>query len=407
MTDQPAAPPARSGASRFYVPQLDGLRFTAFLLVFLHHGPRLSHLFDPGSLPRVVLAFFEARGWFGVDLFLVLSAFLITSLLLIEHEKYGSISLRGFYLRRVLRIWPLYYLMTLTGFFLLPWLSLFAMPFGSPEHTQLLKDHLLPYLTLFGNYSSGAHSYPRVGTLGHLWTVTLEEQFYLVWPLVFGLLLRRRRRVLWVMLPTVLVGTVAYRLHLIGKLPHPYIWTNTLARLDPLLLGIALAVWRRQHPAAPGWIVPSCKFLLGCAALAAIALGPPIETQSRHIAWQFLATATGCGLILDAILSPAGNPLARTFAWRPLVWLGKLTYGLYVYHILGLSFGQEWVAFLQGRGIVTSATAAISLRWLFSLLITVALAAESYRLFESFFLGLKDRFSRIHSRPVDGTTAKG
>jgi len=82
-------------AGRFYVPQLDGLRFLAFLLVFIHHGPRMSVLFPVRSAGRASLTFLQNWGWCGVDLFLVLSAYLITSLLLIEHEKYRAISLRG------------------------------------------------------------------------------------------------------------------------------------------------------------------------------------------------------------------------------------------------------------------------------------------------------------------------
>ena len=113
---------------RFYVPQLDGLRFVAFLLVFVHHGPHLSALFAAVPFIARALEFLEHFGWFGVDLFLVLSAYLITSLLLIEYARHHDISLRGFYLRRILRIWPLYYLMTCIGFFLLPWLGVFASP---------------------------------------------------------------------------------------------------------------------------------------------------------------------------------------------------------------------------------------------------------------------------------------
>ena len=83
------------------------------------------------------------------------------------------------------------------------------------------------------------------------------------------------------------------------------------------------------------------------------------------------------------------------------MWLGKLTYGLYVYHVLGLAIGQDVVAFLQGRRIITSISATLAWQSILSLLITIGLAAESYRLFESFFLRLKDRWSRIKSRPVE------
>jgi peptidoglycan/LPS O-acetylase OafA/YrhL len=387
-------------AGRFYVPQLDGLRFFAFLLVFFYHGPRMSVLFPAQSAGRVGLTFLQDWGWCGVDLFLVLSAYLITSLLLIEHEKYHAISLRGFYLRRILRIWPLYYLMATIGFFLMPWLGLFAEPLNSASHAKLMKDHFLAYYTLFGNYSSGAHGYPPVWTLAHLWTVTLEEQFYIVWPLILSLMLRLRRAALWALIPALLVGTICLRLHYVGHSRHPFIWTNTLTRLDPLLMGIALALWRRTHPPRPGWLIPILKLALGVGAVVSISWAPPIETQSRNIAWQFLATAAGFALILDAVLPLGRNPLSWFLSRRPLVWLGKLTYGLYVYHILGLQFGGLLVAPLQRHHWVKTEAAVLGSHALISFALTVAVAALSYRFFESFFLRMKDKLSRVKSRPV-------
>jgi peptidoglycan/LPS O-acetylase OafA/YrhL len=350
---------------------------------------------------HAIFDFLESFGWCGVDLFLVLSAYLITSLLLIEYQRHHSISLRGFYLRRILRIWPLYYLMTSIGFFMLPWLAIFAFPFHSPQHAELMKNHFVAYCTLFGNYSSGAHGYPTVDTLSHLWTVTLEEQFYIVWPLTLSLLLRIRTGAVWIVLPVLLVGTVTFRMHLIGHAPHPYIWTNTLARLDPLLVGIAVAIWRQTHPARPGWLIPTIKLVVGVLAVSAISFGPPIQTQSRNIGWQFLATAGGFGLILDSTLSLARNPFARLLSQRPLVWLGKLTYGLYVYHVLGLQMGGELVHFLQRHKITTTVAWSTILGSTVSLALTIAIAAFSYRFFESFFLRLKERFSRVKSRPVE------
>jgi len=373
----------------------------AFLLVFVHHGPRLSALFAPGSVLNKGLRFIEERGWFGVDLFLVLSAFLITSLLLIEYDRHHNISLRGFYMRRILRIWPLYYLMCAIGFFLLPWLSYAADPLSSPVHATLMKVYFIPYVTLFGNFACGAHSYPPVGTLAHLWTVTLEEQFYIGWPLILSLTLRTRRFVLWLLLSVLLVGTLLLRFRLTGRTTHPYIWTNTLARLDPLVIGIAIAVWRHTREARAGWLVPLIKLLAGGFMVCTIAYAPPIETQSRHVVWIFLATATGFGLILDAILSREQNPIAWILSRRPLVWLGKLTYGLYVYHILGLTLATEFVMFLQGRKIVTTPAGVAQNRWVFGLIFTIVIAAESYRIFESFFLRMKDRFARVKSRPVE------
>lgn len=398
----PVATPREGSPPRFYVPQLDGLRFVAFLLVFLHHAPRLSGFLPQGSAARFALRFAEENGWLGVDLFLVLSAFLITSLLLREHAQYAGISLRRFYLRRVLRIWPLYYLMIALGFFVLPWLSLFAFPFGSPEHVRLMKNHLLPFVTLFGNLSSGLHGYATVATLGHLWTITLEEQFYVVWPVVLVLLLRVRLSARWrfLALASLLIGTLAVRLSLRGLFPHPFVWTNTLARLDPLLVGIALALWRHAHPARAGWAASGIRVVLGILAVASIAWGPRIETQSPHIAWQFLATAAGFGLILDAVLSSGRNPFSWLLSRRALVWLGRLTYGLYVYHVLALQIGRAGVSLLHSHQIADGPVATALLGLVASLLITIAIAAVSYRLFESYFLRLKDRFSRVESTPI-------
>jgi peptidoglycan/LPS O-acetylase OafA/YrhL len=390
---------------RFYLPQLDGLRFMAFLLVFVHHAPRMSGLFRRGSMVGATIAFVETFGWCGVDLFLVLSAYLITSLLLIEHQRYRSISLREFYIRRILRIWPLYYLMIGVGFFILPALSIFAPPLGSPEYARLMKDHFVAYSVLFGNYSVGAHGYPSARTLAHMWTVTLEEQFYIVWPLTLSLMLRCRRTALWMVLAALLAGTLVLRMSLVGRAPHPYIWTNTLTRLDPLLFGIAIALWRRDHPPQAGWMGPIVKLTLGLAAIAAVSLGPPIETQSRNIAWQLLATAGGFALILDAALPLGRNPLSWFLSRKPMMWLGKLTYGLYVYHVLALQLGGRLVDWLEHNHIVKANALALPLRSIASFLLTVAVAAASYRFFESFFLRLKERVTRVKSRPIETTSS--
>jgi peptidoglycan/LPS O-acetylase OafA/YrhL len=403
MTSTPVTSPAvfsTTSKVRFYVPQLDGLRFFAFLLVFFHHMNGMGEVFGRNTIGGRIFGFIELWGWCGVDLFLVLSAYLITTLLLIEHEREGAISLRGFYLRRILRIWPLYYLMCLVGFLILPWFGLFAPVIGSPQHSQLIKTHLLPYLTLFGNFSSGSHWYPMVWTLAHLWTVTLEEQFYIVWPLILIFSLHFLGRKIWVLLLLLLLGTIGLRLYFRGHTSHPFIWTHTLSRLDPLLMGIALALWRKSHPLHPGWLVPVIKFTLGIVTVWLVSMGPVIETQSSAVVWQFFATALGFVLILDAILSSNRNPLAWIFSGRPLVWLGKLTYGLYVYHILGIQFGSLLSDWVRPQRWIKSHEGVIVLRLSIAFALTVLIAAISYRFFESFFLRLKDKFSSVKSRPV-------
>ena len=129
-----------------YLPELDVIRAVAFLWVFAFHAIQLPGLRIPVPLQfssGVVLKIGAVAAWqagrFGVDLFFTLSAFLITSLLLAEHERRGRIDVGQFYVRRILRIWPLYYLMILVGFVLLPAASTYAEPWGSPGHAQLMQ----------------------------------------------------------------------------------------------------------------------------------------------------------------------------------------------------------------------------------------------------------------------------
>lgn len=405
---RPAAPetpegPPDPGARppRFYLPQLDGLRFFAFLLVFIHHAPRTSGLFGRGSGIRSTVHFIEVFGWCGVDLFLVLSAFLITTLLLIEHERRGRISVSGFYVRRMLRIWPLYYLMLLIGFFALPAAGLFAPPLGSPAYAKLLNRYLLAYLTLFSNYSVGAWGYPSVATLSHLWTVALEEQFYIVWPALLIILLRfKRASVVWATLAALLVLTITVRFQLLATSRNPAIWTNTLSRLDPLILGVGLAFWRRRHAARAAWPTTVLQVLLGVTLVASIGRAPAVQLQLPDVLWQYLATAAGFTLILDAALSASPNPFAWLLSRRPLVWLGKISYGLYIYHLLGFNVSLLLLQEVQRRFGVRSPAEALTMRIGIALSLTSGTSALSYRFFESYFLKLKERFSRVRSGPV-------
>ncbi len=139
----------------WYVPQLDGLRFWAFVFVFIYHLPPATLALKQFPILSAVVAALKSYGWVGVDLYLVLSAFLITTLLIYEREREGRISLNDFYLRRTLRIWPLYYFMLLLGFVVFPAMGLFQAGFESEKYLGMVRTHLVPHLTFLGNYSVG------------------------------------------------------------------------------------------------------------------------------------------------------------------------------------------------------------------------------------------------------------
>jgi peptidoglycan/LPS O-acetylase OafA/YrhL len=401
-------PAARTSApvirqdQRLYLPQLDGVRFLAFFLVFLHHlGP--GDVFRAWSRPFSAFAKqLAAVGWVGVDVFLTLSGFLIALLLLREMDATGTIRIRHFYARRVLRLWPLYYLVLVLGFFVMPMALKMAW---TPAHFKLLGEHLFPYATLFSNVSSamlpgsfGPMS-PAGDSLGPLWTIALEEQFYLVFPLIVlaaGPVIKLRA-VLGCAL-VVIAFASATRLYLVAiGAPYPVVWLSTVAHLDPIILGIVGAViWHRHRERVLQLRLFGADLLLAIGLFWLVMASPPVAT-TRHYAWQILAAGISALLLIGAVLRH--RPLADVFGWRPFVWLGRISYGLYMFHILGRQVYQFYIAPYLPLDILQG-----PFRWLtdFSLvlLLTVVLAAVSYYGYERYFLRLKERFTVVRSRPA-------
>src|SRR5215471_4337780 len=136
-----AKTPTTEPGERIYFPELDGLRFIAFLMVFLFHGG-LTEGMVRQAIGRTAARALRENGGYGVQLFFILSGYLITTLLLREEARYGRVALRAFWIRRILRIWPLYYLLILIGFFVIPGLD---GQLGTTGHRELLRAHLLPF----------------------------------------------------------------------------------------------------------------------------------------------------------------------------------------------------------------------------------------------------------------------
>jgi len=354
----------------FHHPELDSLRFFAFLLVFVHHAipDRLSAFASLGWLAPWGLAAVRA-GAFGVDLFFCLSAYLITELLLREKEKLRQIDVRAFYLRRILRIWPLYYGALVVAVFI-----------PSPG---LPAKYAGAFALLAGNWSVAAWGYPS-SWVTPLWSVSIEEQFYLVWPLVVSRLDERRLKTVAVGL---LVTATLTRLALAAlNVRHPAVWTDTLARLDPIAIGALIALTLRGE--SPQLSRSTRLGLLGLApvALIVVALVFGLDGWTSLVTYPLVAL-TSLGLILATLGGGAALPMLRLPA---LQYLGRISYGLYVFHRLALDLSRIAV----GRGFPYG-----WLRPFVALAMTMAIAALSYRWLEFPFLRLKQRFTRVQSRP--------
>ena len=370
-----------AGKKSFYRPELDVLRFFAFLAVFLFHFNRPVELFVQHGIPRAIAVAATSlieSGVFGVDLFFVLSAYLITELLLREKDVCGALDVRGFYLRRILRIWPLYFF----------YIGLALIPALNPNHAFTWRD-AAAYLLLAGNWSVVAWGWPLHSIIGPLWTVSIEEQFYLMWPPIVHNLSRNSLASAAIAMLVVSNATRIAMIALHGGMNS--VWCNTLTRLDPIAAGILVAAVLRGGIPTFDLGTRFGMLVAGTIPLALVANYWKIHEPER-LEWiptlvGFPVVAVSCTIIMLAVL---GVPLRMP---RSLLYLGKISYGLYVYHALGNVLSDMLIPvhtdFLQ-----------LAFRPVSALAITMLLASVSYAVLEMPFLKLKRRFAHIESRPV-------
>ena len=361
----------------FYHPELDVLRFLAFLGVFLHHAlPRDVELYFKNGFPPAasqwILTAKEA-GAYGVDLFFVLSAYLITELLLREHAQRGSFSISAFYVRRALRIWPLYFTFLA--------LTIFVVPRIVPED-QFGTIYIVSFLLFFGNWVCGANGLPH-SVASPLWSISVEEQFYLAWPPLLRVVGIDRIKHLAIGMLVVALSTRA--LLAAYAVEHPAVWCNTVARLDSIALGAILAVALRGR--APQMKSVGRVLLAGASLAMFLLVAKFLHQAGPTSVITYTATALASVMLLLAVLQRDAQFLRRpAFSW--LVYLGRISYGLYVVHLLALALVPKVLIVYLGIPV------GYGLRVVLSFLLTVLLAAASYRWLEQPFLRLKERFRK-------------
>jgi peptidoglycan/LPS O-acetylase OafA/YrhL len=373
---------ARGRAERFYRPELDVLRFFAFLGVFIFHAaPRTMDFYDRAAYPHwlssLLIPIFGA-GAYGVDLFFALSAYLITSLLLRERATTGALDLRGFYFRRILRIWPLY----------LAFVA-FAAAFAVLVPGQNLPmRYVVGYSLLAGNWVYVFYGLPASFAVP-LWTVSIEEQFYLAWPLA---LRKASARAMAIIAVGILVIANAWRVWLaVSAAPVERIEYNTFTRLDPIAFGILIALFGHK---LPSFTRLQRAALLCCGVVTWVAVYAFTVTSPtlKFTTWQMAVGHPFTAIASAAVLLSVLGAQRAFFRNRALLYLGKISYGLYVLH--------EFAHFCVIRLVHASTPFMVLVQSLAGLALTILLAAASYRWLESPFLRLKERFAHVQSRPV-------
>ncbi len=374
--------------------QLDGVRGLAILMVLAWHyvaglagGEAGSAVaaWGPGVAQSLGLM------WSGVDLFFVLSGFLIMGILL-DNRDAGNF-FRVFYARRACRIFPLYAVV------LLAYLALVAAGAGNDYSLRYLFDDALPtwsFATFTQNIVMGLEGHYGQRFLGCTWSLAVEEQFYLVVPVLAYLLPRRA-------LAAVLVGLVAMAPALRCAWPGMHAFVNTPFRADSLLAGALVAMLVRWEPFGS-----AVRRHLGVVygMLATLAVGAGVLTWRPEILGEFDHTwlaALFCVVVLVAHLQTSGA-WGRVLGSRALGWLGRLSYGIYLFHqiVLGFVFwrvrgGPPSLASASDAGLVAVALG-----------VTLALAVASFRWIESPFLNYGRQFQYERNRmPLDVPRPRG
>ena len=351
---------------RLYWPQLDGLRFLAAMLVILHHAPL------PPGIPKIL----GAIGWMGVDLFLVLSAYLLARMLREEVETTNEIRLSKYFARRVLRIWPLFWGIVTAAL---------CLTIYTGEVNGQMLGLWLSHITFFNNFLGFDAYLPYTG---HLWTISLEEQFYLAIPFVLPILMRQSTRRIVVLLILALSFLILTRVAcVLMGLSQASIWMTPL-RGDAFILGIgfALGAFDRLYHSVSGNSLFVSGFLL---LFGAHLLGSP-GLMTWKTVLLYTVTDTACLLMLMGCMK--GTLVNSIFCTRPVRYLGRISFGLYVFHFVSIGIATKLVKKwdLQESGW---------LQFALILVFTLVLSVMSYELYEKWFLRFKHHFEVVPNRP--------
>jgi peptidoglycan/LPS O-acetylase OafA/YrhL len=365
-----------------HIPELDGLRGIAILLVMLFHFGAVSSLagnaHSTRSIARKLFDGAVGTGWCGVDLFFVISGFLITGILF--ETKDSPRYYRTFYARRTLRIFPLYYGILIVVFLVLP---VFSVRGIAPVENQA-------WFWLYGaNFLRVLRGSEACGALEHFWSLAVEEHFYLVWPFVIFCLSRRAAMGVCGMIVVASLGLRVY-LAMTGQSQAAYMLTP--ARVDAMAVGAFLALAIR----GPGGVVAVLPRVRWGAVASGLVVG--VLFVKRHGVLYHLGTDvqtfgyTALGIFFGTILLLAASaPSAWTFWLRGgfLPFVGKYSYGIYAYHfLLAPHFARLFPPQTLAPGL-WGVFAYLAL----AMAASIAVAWLSWHAFEKHFLGLKRYFA--------------
>ncbi len=382
-------------ATKIYFPSLNGLRFIAAFVVIVHHLEQIKLFF---GLPSLFYKwhFIKIVGELGVTLFFTLSGFLITYLLLAEKERFGTVFAKEFYVRRILRIWPLYYLLIILGLFVLPHIDFFKIPIYTEGVQYRFGLKTFFYLILFPNVVSNLYAY--MPYIAQTWSIGIEEQFYLIWPwivkksanylkvlftIVFGLLIltnilyqfadhsedisqtssaTKAITFVYKFFAMLRIGCMA-----IGGIGAYYLYTKKWAILKPVFSSFAQIV--------------STGLVLGMMFFG---------VEIPYINHEFYSF-----LFIIIILNFAANPnCLASLENKVLDYLGKISYSIYMWHNIAIICGLHVARYFNPQ---LDDVLSNTVYYCVTFVLTFIFSALSYEYFEMKFLKYKHLFTKVQS----------
>lgn len=363
-----------------FFPNLTGLRFIGAFMVFAFHAVSLGREnwkgFE-GSSWFKGLSFITGKGHLGVMLFFVLSGFLITYLMLNENRKKGKINLSNFIARRILRVWPLYFLIVVFGFVLFPY-----FPFGIVTVHELWR--YLIFLSNIDEIIIGMKD--SINFLTATWSVSVEEQFYLSWALLIAIFRFRKRSVFWVFFTVVLVGTIVFRFFYLGN-PR-VLYFHTFSVISDLAIGGMLALLAFKKQVQP--LIENMQkwkiILVYIVGIAVILLESKIFVGVFFVFQRIVIALFFAFVIAEQVY--ANNSFVKIDSVRGMKKSGEFTYGFYMFHCIVLYYCQQ---FMMDKGLVDHPVYFL-IYVVISFAFTYALSWLSFRFYEKPFLSLKKLF---------------
>jgi peptidoglycan/LPS O-acetylase OafA/YrhL len=351
------------GTTRFgYRPALDGVRAFAVLAVLAFHA----------EIPET-----RGGGVVGVETFFVLSGFLITALLVEERERSGRIHLGSFYVRRALRLLPALFAVVIAS-------SVYAAVFPN----RILSPHTLTSIPYVLFYVANYRGVSRLGLFGQTWSLGVEEQFYILWPALVVAVLAIAKSYKWLVAVTLTlaIGSTAWRFALVGSATHKRFGAAFDVRAAGLLFGCAAAIAymrsnevQRKRAQVPILFVGMFSALVLLLFVTFDFEGRPRTTYASPL---LLVELAALGVILSVVISP-DTPVARLLSKRLPVAIGRISYGLYLWH---------FPAYAVIRSLLPNGPRVLTVILDFSL--AFALAAASFKVIEQPALRLKARWAR-------------